>query len=103
MPDQNRWASCRAAALLVCAPLVLSCSRAGSDPVRIGVALSITEAGTVPMKRGAELAAAQINAAGGINGRPLELVMRDDHGDADSGIALAQELYDSDVPAVLDG
>jgi branched-chain amino acid transport system substrate-binding protein len=74
-----------------------------SGPVRIGVALSITEAGTVPMKRGAELAMAEINAAGGINGRPLELVMRDDRAEADTAIAIAQELYDSDVSAVIAG
>lgn len=89
--------------LLLFAPLLLSCSSASTAPVRIGVALSITEAGTVPMKRGAELAAAQINAAGGINGRPLELVMRDDHSEADSAIAIAQEMYDSDVSAVIAG
>lgn len=107
MPNQtrpmDRPASRPVRRLLLLLPLILSCSSASTGPVRIGVALSITEAGTVPMKRGAELAAAEINAAGGVNGRPLELVMRDDHGDVDSGIALAQELYDSDVPAVIAG
>jgi branched-chain amino acid transport system substrate-binding protein len=109
MPNQRRQvmrAVVRTALhLILSLPVVLAlgCGSADTGPVRLGIALSITEAGTVPMKRGAELAAAEINAAGGINGRPLELVMRDDHGDADSGIALAQELYDSDVPAVIAG
>jgi branched-chain amino acid transport system substrate-binding protein len=107
MPNPNRWhhrsAAAAARGLILFLPLLLACGNDGSGPVRIGVALSITEAGTVPMKRAAELALAEINAAGGINGRPLELVMRDDFANADSGIALAQELYDSDVSAVIAG
>ena len=83
--------------------LISACGSGSSGPVRIGIALSITEAGTIPMKRGAELAAEEINAAGGINGRKLELVMRDDHAEADSAIAIAQDMYDSDVSAVIAG
>jgi branched-chain amino acid transport system substrate-binding protein len=82
---------------------MLACGPSETGPVRIGIALSITEEGTIPMKRGAELAAEEINAAGGINGRRLELVMRDDHGAPDTAIAIAQELYDSDVAAVIAG
>lgn len=77
--------------------LLAACRSSSDGPVRIGAALSITETGTVPMKRAAELAVAEINQAGGINGRPLELVLRDDFADPDSAVAVAQELYDSDV------
>lgn len=100
---RNRSIPRTACGLLLCLTVLLACGRGGTGPARIGIALSITEAGTVPMKRGAELALAEINAAGGVNGQPLELVMRDDHANADSGIALAQELYDSDVSAVIAG
>ena len=53
------------------------------------------------MKQAAELAAEEINAAGGINGRRLELVARDDYADPDSAVFVASDLYDSDVSAVV--
>ena len=53
------------------------------------------------MKQAAELAAEEINAAGGINGRRLELVIRDDYADPDSAVFVASDLYDSDVSAVV--
>lgn len=73
----------------------------GSGPVRIGVALSLQEEGIKPSRYAAELAAKEINDAGGIKGRPLELVVRDDFGDSDSSVAAANELYASDVAAVV--
>lgn len=102
MPNQSlRRVPLLGPALLL--PLMFACGPSDSGPIRVGIALSITEPGTIPMKLGAELAAAEINAAGGINGRPLELVMRDDFATADSAIAIAQALYDSDVVAVIAG
>lgn len=89
--------------VLPLAVLLLSCRANHDGPVRIGIALSITETGTMPMKRGADLAAEEINRAGGINGRPLELVIRDDFAEPDSAVAIAQDLYDSDVVAVIGG
>ena len=53
------------------------------------------------MKQAAELAAEEINASGGINGRRLELVTRDDYADPDSAVFIAGDFYDSDVSAVV--
>lgn len=53
------------------------------------------------MKLAAELAAEEINASGGINGRRLELVARDDYADPDSAVFVASDLYESDVSAVV--
>lgn len=84
-------------------PCVLSLLAAcgGSGPVKIGIALSLQEEGIKPSRYAAELAAKEVNAAGGIKGRPLELVLRDDFGDSDSSVAVANELYASDVAAVV--
>ncbi|MGH7658804.1 MAG: branched-chain amino acid ABC transporter substrate-binding protein, partial [Gemmatimonadales bacterium] len=41
------------------------------------------------------------NTQGGVNGRRIELVKRNDYGDADSAIRVANELYASDVVAVI--
>jgi branched-chain amino acid transport system substrate-binding protein len=72
-----------------------------SRPVRLGVAMSLQEEGIKPSRYAAELAAREINQAGGVGGRPLELVFRDDFGNSDSAVAVANLLYDSDVSAVV--
>ncbi len=53
------------------------------------------------MQRAARLAVEQINAAGGVNGRPLALIELDDHGDPDSAIAVATALRASPAVAVI--
>ncbi len=53
------------------------------------------------MRRAAELAVEQINLTGGITGRPVELVIRDDFGDPDSAVNVATELVASGVVAVI--
>ena len=49
----------------------------------------------------ARLAVQEINAAGGVNGQLLELVLRDDKLDADVGVASARELVALDLPAIF--
>ena len=92
-------APCLAPALF--ATLLLGCQRDGGGPVRIGVAGSFSDPIGIPMQLAAELAAQEINAGGGIAGRPLELVVRDDYADPDSAVFIAGDLYDSDVSAVV--
>jgi branched-chain amino acid transport system substrate-binding protein len=53
------------------------------------------------MKLAAELAVDEINAAGGVHGRPIELVARDDYADPDSAVFIANDLYESGVSAVI--
>ena len=90
----------RRLAALAVALLALGC-RTESGPVKIGVAGPFTDPIGAPMLRAAELAVAEINAAGGIDGRPVELLALDDYGNPDSAIAVATRLYDSDVAGVV--
>jgi branched-chain amino acid transport system substrate-binding protein len=53
------------------------------------------------MRRAAEMAAAEINASGGIGGRPLELVLRSDFGEPDSAVNAAGDLVAAGVVAVV--
>lgn len=69
--------------------------------VKIGVTGSLSDSLTISMKRAAAMAADEINARGGINGRRVELVERDDFGNADSAVGIANELYNSEVVAVI--
>lgn len=73
----------------------------GHSPIRIGIAGTFSDSLTVSMRHAAELAAEEINSTGGIAGRPLELVLRDDYGSVDSAVRVATELYQSDVVAVV--
>lgn len=80
--------------------LFCACS-SSADPIRIGLAGSLSDPVGLPMKHAAELAVEQINAAGGIDGRPLELVERDDYADPDSAVFVATDLYEAGVSAVI--
>jgi len=88
-------------ATAIVAGLLSGCAAVDGGPVRIGVAGSFSDPIGLPMKLAAELAAEEINAAGGVNGRRLELVLRDDYADPDSAVFVANDLYDSDVAAVV--
>ena len=56
-----------------------------------------------PYKKGMELAVAQINAAGGVNGRWLELVTRDDNANPGDAVRVAEELVSREKVDVLTG
>jgi len=86
---------------LLAATLLISACRLSSGPIRIGLAGSLSDPVGVPMKHAAELAVEEINAAGGIGGRPLELVQRDDYADPDSAVFVATDLYEAGVSAVI--
>ena len=93
----HRWAGAWSAAGLVLA--LLGCS--SNAPIRIGLAGSLSDPVGVPMKYAAELAVEEINAAGGIHGRPITLVERDDYADPDSAVFVATDLYEAGVSAVI--
>jgi branched-chain amino acid transport system substrate-binding protein len=54
-------------------------------------------------RQAAELAVAQINAAGGVNGRKLELVVEDDQARADQAVPLANKFIGSGIKIVVSG
>ncbi|MEO8634619.1 MAG: ABC transporter substrate-binding protein [Gemmatimonadales bacterium] len=80
--------------------LTLACS-AGQGPILIGLAGPFTDSVGAPMRRAAELAVEQANRSGGINGRRIELVIRDDFGDPDSAVTAATALEAAGVVAVI--
>jgi len=69
-----------------------------AEPIRIGVDGPFT-GGSAPMGidmlRGIKLAANEINKAGGILGRPLVLVERDDQANNDRGAQIAKEFTET--------
>ena len=77
------------------------CGKGSSEPVRIGVAGPFSDPVGRPMKLAAELAAEEINAKGGVDGRPLELLVRDDFANPDSAVYIATDLKSAGVAAVI--
>jgi branched-chain amino acid transport system substrate-binding protein len=80
--------------------LLAACGPSGGA-VRVGLSAPLTSPAAAPLLRAAHLAAQEINAAGGIGGRPLELVLRDDYDDPDSAVLVAARFHASDVVAVI--
>ncbi|MGH7584857.1 MAG: branched-chain amino acid ABC transporter substrate-binding protein [Gemmatimonadales bacterium] len=87
------------AAGFACALMLGGCS--GGDPILIGVTANFGDPLSAPILHAARLAVEEINAAGGVDGRPLELLEKDDFGDPDSAVVAASALASSDVVAVI--
>jgi branched-chain amino acid transport system substrate-binding protein len=89
-------------AVVATAPVVAQ----AQETVKIGMLLAMTGPGAFygqVMSRGAQLAVEQINKAGGIGGRRLQILIEDHKsGDADAGVTGARKLLDVDkVPVIL--
>src|SRR5215216_1578890 len=93
-------------ALIVTASLLNACqTQGGADKVRIGVFMSLT--GTtanfgISSTNGIKLAAEEINAAGGINGKQVEILVQDDRSDASEAATIVTKFVTQDqVHAIL--
>jgi branched-chain amino acid transport system substrate-binding protein len=86
-----------AGAVAVAFPAVLRAQ--GKDPVRIGCPLPLTgpfAAIAGDMKQGAELAVDELNAKGGVLGRKVEVLFRDDQLKPQVGAQRTQELIEKE-------
>lgn len=79
---------------------------AAAQNIRIGFHAPLTGPAAADGKsamQGAELAVEQINAAGGINGRKLELVVQDDQARPDQALPLANKYIGEGLKVVVSG
>jgi branched-chain amino acid transport system substrate-binding protein len=95
-------------AKLAVASAVLSIAgiAAAADPIKIGVAGPFTGGSSsmgVSMRDGVRLATEEINKAGGVLGRQLQLVERDDEAKNERGVQIAQELISKEKVAATVG
>ena len=79
----------------LCAVLVLAACAGGRRPILIGLTGPFSQPRGVSMRHAAQLAADEINAAGGIHGRRLQFVVADDSGSEDQAIRIAKAFSDS--------
>jgi branched-chain amino acid transport system substrate-binding protein len=76
----------------------------GSDTLRIGVEAPLSGDQSVTgvgMINGAQIAADEINAAGGVNGKKIEIVAIDDAADPDTGVAAAEAAIAEGLDGVV--
>src|ERR1700733_2475714 len=86
-------------ALSVAIPLAAQ----AADPIRIGVIAENSAISGIAIPNAAQIAADEINAKGGVDGRQIELFMYDDHNSAADAVRAFQRAANQDhVVAVID-
>jgi len=87
--------------LVVCASAVRA-----AEPYKIGAVFAVTGPAALlgePERNTVMMLAEQINAAGGINGHPLEVIVEDTEGDEAKTVLKVKKLISSDKVAVIVG
>ena len=91
--------------VFLAAGMVIDAPAAAKEPYKVGAIFSVTGRASFlgePEKRTAEMIAEEINAKGGIDGHPLELIVYDDEGDATKcNIAMKKLISHDNVPVVI--
>jgi len=84
--------------------MVMLTSCLQQQPITIGFSAGLTgnasEMG-VNGRNGLMIAVAEINAAGGVNGRPVEVMIKDDQNNPEIALAVDQELYQDGVSFII--
>ncbi len=94
---------------LVAVLVLSSCQAVGgaaSGPIKLGVIAPLTGGGTsygLGIKQGAQMAVDEINQAGGVNGRKIDMVTEDDASDPAQSVTAMTRLVDSDKADVIVG
>lgn len=96
----------KAKTLIAAALVSWSVAGIAADPIRIGVSGPFTGGSSpmgVSMRDGVKLAVAEINKNGGVLGRQIQLVERDDEAKNERGVQVAQELINKEKVAATVG
>jgi branched-chain amino acid transport system substrate-binding protein len=94
-----RFAKLASSVALASAMMTLSGAALAADPIKIGVSGPFTGGSSsmgVSMRDGVRLATDEINKAGGVLGRQLQLIERDDEAKNERGVQIAQELINKE-------
>jgi branched-chain amino acid transport system substrate-binding protein len=94
-------------ALLALATGLAATGASAADPIKIGLTIAQSPPGSVSqgaqVKDGAEVAVKMINDAGGVLGRPLELVIEDTQGVPEKARAAVEKLITRDKVVAVTG
>ena len=95
----------RISAVALAAALSLGAAQA-ADPIKIGVAEALSGGAAqygISIRNGFQMAVEEINAAGGVNGSKIELVIEDEQGKKDEAINAFKKLIFQDKALMLFG
>ena len=101
--DLPRFA--RISAIALAAAVSLASAQA-AEPIRIGVAEALSGGAAqygISIRNGFQMAADEINAGGGVNGRKIELVIEDEQGKKEEAINAFKKLIFQDKALLLFG
>lgn len=105
MTNRRTFMSAGAAVTLGAAHPILF-AQASREPIRIGIVIPLTGATSqfgATMSKAAQIAAEEINAAGGINGRKVEVLIEDDQSNPEAAVRAARKLIDVDKVVAIGG
>jgi branched-chain amino acid transport system substrate-binding protein len=92
---------------ILVASLLAAQAALAADPIRIGVPIALSPPGSVPqatqVRDGLTIAAKMINDAGGVLGRPIELIIEDDQGIPEKARAAVEKFITSDKVVAVTG
>jgi branched-chain amino acid transport system substrate-binding protein len=89
-------------AVIVCAAVGLTSAAFAADPIKIGVISEAQAVAGSSIAPAAQLAAEEINAKGGVDGRKIEIVAYDDHSSSAEAVRAFQRAVSEDkVNAVI--
>jgi branched-chain amino acid transport system substrate-binding protein len=95
-------AALMASTALVALALATPASAQSNEPIKIGVIAEATAVAGSSIPQAAQLAADEINAAGGVDGRKIEIVSYDNHSSAPESVRAFQRAVNEDhVNAVI--
>jgi branched-chain amino acid transport system substrate-binding protein len=97
----KRPVSVRSVALASVAFALIAPAAFAADPIRIGVIAEAQSVAGASIQPGAQIAADEINAKGGIDGRMIELVTYDDHSSAAEAVRAFQRAVNEDKVNVV--
>jgi branched-chain amino acid transport system substrate-binding protein len=95
----------RSAAVAICVAMLAAGTAHAQGTIKIGDVNSYKAMASNmgPYRKGVDLAAEEINAAGGVLGKKLEIVTRDDGANPGDAVRMADELYLKEKVDVLSG
>src|SRR5258708_24007047 len=95
------------AALVIVSAQFMAAPLKAADPIKVGWVGPLSPPGGYAegalMKQAAELAAEEINAKGGVLGRPIQVIFQDTRGQPEEGTAAAERLISQDKVVAITG
>jgi branched-chain amino acid transport system substrate-binding protein len=102
LDKRSAFAALGASAAVLALALATPAYAQSTDPIKIGVIAEAQSVAGSSIPQAAQLAADEINAAGGVNGRKIEIVSYDDHSTAPEAVRAFQRAVNEDhVNAVI--